>query len=391
MNLRALLCPLSLLLVSVTLEAEPSFELVILDRAYIAYERDVGDIDGDGDNDVVAVQEGDTHLQLFRAPDWTRATLVTFSGSHRFPRADDLKLADIDGDGDLDVVTRLGAGPSDDGTGLAVWCENLGRATRFNPQVIGNSPEYVKDIVVADFDRDGRPDVAMRMDSRTQLWLQNPGGKWVEVLLTHPPHEGMEAGDLDRDGDVDLVLNGYWFPTPNTPAAAREGKNYTRRVIDAAWCNQTGDWTKNSCKVAVGDFDGDGTNDVAFSHSERAGYEVAWYRSPTPTDDGSWSKHSVAVVDYCHTLQAADFDQDGDVDLLVGGMIQSQHRGLRLMLNTGKGAGWKPQILPSDGSYSAELGDIDNDGDLDIVGIRNWNSAPTWIYRNQCRHHRLDR
>jgi hypothetical protein len=41
--------------------------------------------------------------------------------------------------------------------------------------------------------------------------------------------------------------------------------------------------------------------------------------------------------------------------------------------------------IQSDGSYSAEIGDIDNDGDPDIVGIRNWDRAPSWIYRNKTR------
>jgi hypothetical protein len=362
--------------------AELNFQQVILDPSYIAYERDVGDIDGDGDNDLVAIQEGDTTLQVFRAPNWTRSTLITFTGTYRYPRADDFKLADIDGDGDLDIVTRLGNAPSSDTAGIAVWCENLGGGSSFTQHLIGNSLEYVKDIVVADFDRDHRPDVAMRMDRRTQLWLQEPSGTWTEVLLTHPAHEGMEAGDLDMDGDPDLILNGFWFATPNSPAAARLALNYTNKVIDAAWFNQTGDWTANSCKVVVGDFDGDGTNDAAFSQSERAGYAVAWYRSSTPNGARPWTKQSVAVVDYCHSLQAADWDLDGDVDLLVGGMTQSQHRGLKLLLNAGAGTNWTEFIIQTDGSYSAETGDIDNDGDLDIVGIRNWNSAPTCIYRN---------
>lgn len=297
-----------LVLVGPVVGAELDFQQVILDRSYIAYERDAGDIDGDGDNDIVAVQEGDTDLQVFRAPDWTRSTLVTFSSAFRYPRADDLRLADIDGDGDLDVATRLGAGLSDDGVGIAVWCENTGGGTNFVQHTMGRSPEYVKDIVVADFDRDRRPDVAMRMDSRTQLWLHNSNGTWAEVLLTHPPHEGMEAGDLDMDGDPDLILNGFWFATPDTPTAAGVAGNYSYRVIDEAWFTQTGDWTANSCKVVVGDFDGDGTNDVAFSHSERAGHEVAWYSSLAPRVGGTWTKHPVAVVDYCHTLQAADFD-----------------------------------------------------------------------------------
>lgn len=53
-----------------------------------------------GDNDVVAVQEGDPNLQVFRAPDCTRSTLITFSNSFRYPHADDVKLAD----GDTDIV-----------------------------------------------------------------------------------------------------------------------------------------------------------------------------------------------------------------------------------------------------------------------------------------------
>src|SRR5688572_6560323 len=102
------------------------FQQVILDNSYVAYERDVGDIDGDGDNDLVTIQEGDTSLQVFRAPSWARSTLISFSGTYRYPRADDFKVADIDGDGDLDMVTRLGDGPTSDSAGLAVWCENTG-------------------------------------------------------------------------------------------------------------------------------------------------------------------------------------------------------------------------------------------------------------------------
>jgi hypothetical protein len=91
--------------------AELHFQEVVLDNSYFAYERDVGDVDGDGDNDVVAIQEGETKLEVFKAPTWARSTLVTFTGTYRWPRADDFKVGDIDGDGDMDLITRLGAGP----------------------------------------------------------------------------------------------------------------------------------------------------------------------------------------------------------------------------------------------------------------------------------------
>lgn len=370
------------LLPAVPVLAAINFQEVTLDPAYFAYERDVADFNGDGLNDLLAVQEGDTTFQLFLAPNWTRSTLISLSGTYRWPRADDLKAHDIDGDGDPDVIARLGDGPSSDGPGLAVWFENLDHGSNWVQRLIGNSPEYVKDIVIADFDRDGRPDVAMRMDHQTQIWLRESAGGWSEVALSHAPHEGLESGDLDGDGDPDLIFNGFWYATPNSPAAARSAAAYTYRVIDAAWFNQDGDWTANSCKVAVGDIDGDGRLDPIFSHSERDGYAVTWYHANTPDAGGDWTAHAVVQVDRCHNLQAADWDLDGDTDLLTGGMAGSPHQGLSLQINGGGGASWSTIVLQSAGSYSAEIGDIDNDGDADIVGIRNWDSAPTYLFRN---------
>jgi len=367
------------LTLSVVSRGELAFQEVILDNVYHAYERDVGDVNADGLNDVVAVREGDTTVEWFKAPDFSRSTLINLTGTYRWPRADDFKVADMDGDDDIDVIVRLGSGPSDDGTGIAVWYENLGGGSNWTQRLIGTSIEYVKDIVVADLDRDTRPDVIMRMDGQTQIWLQNTNGTWTEILLNHAAHEGLEAGDVDGDGDPDLVLNGFWFPTPDTPAACRIASNFTNRTIDSAWYTQAGDWTANSCKVSIGDINGDGTNDIVFSQSERTGFNVTWYRK---TSSASWTGTPVAVIDYCHNLQAVDFDLDGDTDIMAGGMIQSLHRGLRLFLNEGNGQAWSTFIIQSNGSYSAELGDIDNDGDPDIVGILNWDSAPTYIYRN---------
>ncbi len=362
--------------------AVPEWTYVELDSSFYLYARDVGDVTGDGRPDVVGVQEGDTTIEVFASPDWQRSTLISITGDDPYPRADDFKLADIDGDGDRDVVTRLGPGPADDGPGAAAWYDNLGDGRGFEARVMGTSPEYVKDIVVDDVDLDGRLDVVMRMDSSTQIWFQEPSG-WSDVVIPHPAHEGMDVGDLNGDGRPDIVLNGFWLETPGSPDAAREADNYEQHDIDEQWWGQEGDWTANSAKVAVADIDGDGRNDVVLSNSEQAGSTVTWYRSDATDGSGPWTAHTVVDIDFCHNLQAADFDGDGTNDLLVGGMISSDQRGLRVLYNDGTGEEWSESVVQEDGSYSAEIGDVDDDGDLDIVGILNWDSAPSWIYRNE--------
>lgn len=88
--LQTQICILGLAL---AITADAHFQCVILDDSYIAYERDVGDIDGDGRNDIAAVMEGDTTARLLHAPKRQRLTLVTFAGGYRYPRADDFEGA----------------------------------------------------------------------------------------------------------------------------------------------------------------------------------------------------------------------------------------------------------------------------------------------------------
>lgn len=362
------------------------FEQVVFDNALIAYQRAVGDVDLDGDPDIVATpNETVGELRLYLAPDFQRQIIVNLvPATHGYPyfRGDDLKLADIDRDGDLDVVARIG--DSGDQNGKMVWIENPLSACH---QLSGSwtvhdlgACIYIKDMVVVDIDRDGRLDVATRGETETFLWFNNGSGAWLKRTLTHPSREGMDAGDLDGDGDVDFALNGFWLETPADPRQ----QDFAEHAIAPQWYNQNVGWQGNSCKVVVADVDGNGRNDVVLSHSEYTGYPVAWYSASDPRN-GPWTEHVIVpVCDACHNLQVADFNGDGKQDVLYGGMITSEERGLTLMLGNA-GGGWTPFVIQDQGSYSAEIGDIDRDGDWDIISIRNWDSQPSEIWRNTLR------
>ena len=372
---------LAALTLSATAFGQPTFEQEILSTQVISYQRQVGDLDGDGLGDVVGID--DTTLHWYAAPGFTLGTLLTLSGSvHGYPlfRADDLQLVDVDGDGDLDAVTRIG--DSGNVNGEVVWLENPRPASdvhgTWTLHAVGDA-EYVKDIVIADFDGDGKPDVAAREHTVSHVWLQDGADAWTARTLSHHSNEGAAVGDLDADGDPDLVLNGFWLATPSDP---RTG-TFTEHEIDDRWYSgQTGTWQINSSKVQVADVDGDGRLDVLLSHSELPGYPVSWYSSTDPAG-GAWTEHVVTPsYDLCHTLQAADFDGDGHIDVLAGAMADSDDRGLTLYLGDG-GATWSADPIQNLGSYSAEVGDVDGDGDLDIVDIRNHDEAPTEIRFNE--------
>jgi len=110
---------------------------------------------------------------------------------------------------------------------------------------------------------------------------------------------------------------------------------------------------------------------------------VSWYEAEDP-GSGPWVEHVIAGgMDYVHNLRAADFDCDGDIDVLAGEMLKGDDPDeLAVFINDGTSLAWKKQVLSTRGNYSASLGDIDNDGDIDIVGLRNYDSGPLELWIN---------
>mgnify|MGYP001823171547 CR=1 FL=1 len=337
----------------------------------------IGDIDGDGRNDI-ALHTWTEGIAWYRYPDWERREIV----SDIAKGGDEIQLADIDRDGDLDLV-----GVWETNSDI-YWYENPGSsagapAASWKITLVGKGGKELKDLSVIDLDGDGRLDTVSRHHDAIKIHFQESPDDWVQRTIDITEREGMAVGDLDSDGDADIVLNGYWLEHPADP----RGDPWVRHDIDSLWFEmQGGGWRDNGARVVIADLDADGREDVVLSASERRNedWPIAWYRQ-TPAQDGtiSWEQSVVGYLPNAHTLQVADFDLDGDLDVLACRLRDSDFLPAYIFYN--ENGEWRRVQILEGGCYSGKVGDIDDDGDMDFISSRTWADPPVYILRNTRR------
>jgi hypothetical protein len=151
---------------------------------------------------------------------------------------DGIRIADIDGDGDGDIVVAEEAWASDAEIARAMWFEQTGDPRNESSWVKHEliKAKSLNNMDVADMDGDGDPDIVLgehRYDPRRTLILENRanGADWVvhEVDRGKEGHIGARVFDLDGDGDFDIVTQGFdqiamlhmWRNDADPPVAAR--------------------------------------------------------------------------------------------------------------------------------------------------------------------------
>jgi hypothetical protein len=315
----------------------------------------LGDVNNDGKLDVLIAERAHDSVRALLAPDWKAITV----GSGLAVRTG-LAAGDIDGDKLTDVVVT-----TDDGVVLL-------HAPSWTAETI--SKHSLHDVVLADIDGNGALDVvargqtAFRDEPLLIDILRNQESGWRSEQVAGLAGEGLAVADIDADGRVDIVLNGRWLRNRGTNehgSLSFEARDYAP------------EWRWPHAKIAVEDLDSDGRLDIALAPAERAGdfYRLSWFQQPQ--SDGPWKETVLEprIEAVQHGLQIADLDRDGRSDIIVAQMHQGRDPDeVAVYFNDGLRAAWSKQVLSREGSHNILVGDIDADGDVDIVGA-NWSGS----------------
>ena len=331
----------------------------------------LGDVDGDGDLDLVAGNLGQRNRLYLNngypnpATGWVGSDIAPEERTHT---TNSVALGDVDGDGDLDLVAGNGRHVSQ------LYLNNGTAAPFAGVSGVGITADVydTRSVALGDVDGDGDLDLvtgnAMNEGQRNRLYLNNgmanpfAGVSGSDVTTDENSTQSVALGDVDGDGDLDLVAGNAW---------AQTNRLYLNNGTAAPFAGVSGvDVTADNHQtysVALGDLDGDGDLDLVAGNQGQP--NRLYLNNGTATPFASVTGSDITTDMYnTYSVALGDVDGDGDQDLVAGNW-----RGCnRLYLNNGTAnpfAGVTGSDITTDThrTRSVALGDVDGDGDLDLV------------------------
>ncbi len=325
------------------------------------------DLDGDGRLDLAATNtgvnyEGSTVSVLRNLGDGTFAPHQQYTvGTGSFVGPLGLAARDFDADMDTDLAVAcfgfLGQGST------VALLRNNGNGTFAAPLAFpaGSGPYK---IAAADLNADGRPDLAVANHEQHMNVLLNDGAGGFAapvqyaalVSVNTDVYQSIAAGDVDLDGDVDVL---YSSSTTSMPGGGAPAVALYRNQGNGSFAPAQGVPQGSFISMAVADVTGDGWPDVLGAHTGN-GWSLVPGNGLGGFGTAAWYTSGQDPAE----VRAADIDNDGDLDAVIANRDSLEvciHR------NPGDGDFSPPPAYPA--PMFADLGhaDIDGDGDLDAA------------------------
>ncbi len=244
-------------------------------------------------------------------------------------------------------------------------------------------PPFIGHVQFTDLDKDGRPDVLVCDTGKSAVtWIHNQNGRWKEDVLAaahNPAHTQVLAGK--RAGSMDIVVGclGTLRPTDDLVGSvvllSNDGAMQFTPVTLLDHVSRVAD-------VEPGDFNGDGKTDflVAAYGAINEG-EVGWLENKS---DKAYQYHLILKKSGAINVLPADLNGDGHPDFVA--LFAQEHEEISAFINNGRGLFTEHLLFkaatPAFGSSGIQLVDLDKDGDVDILYTNGDNlDLPTIIPR----------
>jgi hypothetical protein len=358
---------------------------IITASADAAISVDVADLDGDGDVDVLSASVGDNRVAWYENDGRRgrpRFTPHVISTRGRVPVS--VHAADLDADGDLDVIA------ASDADNEIAWYENDGHAPpSFARHVISTAARAASSVFAADMDGDGDMDVLSSSIIDDKIaWYENDDGSppsFREHVVTQDPGPGegfanfplsIAAVDLDGDRDKDILfaatgasIVGWYVNNGASPPT------FVPRVIADIFTPVSG-----PTSVFAADMDADGDLDVLSASG--GDDKITWYENDGARPPSLTARTITSTAFHAWAVGAADLDGDGDVDVLSGSFDDN-----RVYWYDNQGGfpiSFVTRVVTTEARAARSVGaaDLDGDGDLDVIAPSFEDDTVAW-FENQ--------
>ncbi|RRO15021.1 FG-GAP-like repeat-containing protein, partial [Flavobacteriaceae bacterium 14752] len=326
------------------------------------------DLDGDGDLDVISANLNNEKVAWY-ANDGVGNFGPQQAISSNMGTARLIYAADLDADGDQDVIAA-GDFPNE-----ISWFENDGSGNFTNQQIISSSLEIPEDIFTADLENDGDLDILAAFgDDNTVAWYQNDGagnfGPQQAITINAIGASSVFAGDFDGDGDLDVVSTSAtddklaWYENDGVGNFGPE-----QFIAISASTDE---------EVKASDLNGDGAIDIIATGAN----QVTWFENDGTGNFGPEIFIS-NVANSAQSIFIVDFDSDGDLDVLSSSGTFTAQSKISWFENDGAGNFGPEQFITGtiNEPQTVFSGDFDGDDDPDVLSISTSEDKIVW-YEN---------